>query len=81
MKGWKWAGSAVIEGVADGLASWFVRAVGKNSPGALPIMHFILRNGVAMGFKALRSSKMNWPFTSAPPLNFMTYSIGVNVVF
>ncbi len=78
---WKWAGSAIIEGVADGAASWFVRAIGKNSPAAMPIMHFILRNGVALGFKALRQDQMNWPFTSAAPLNFQTYTIGVNVVF
>ncbi len=78
---WYWAGSALIEGVADGLANWFVREVGKNSPVALPIMHFILRNGVAMGFKALRQDQMNWPISSAAPMNIMTYSIGVNVHF
>ena len=78
---WYWAGSAVIEGVADGLASWFVREVGVSSPAALPIMHFILRNGVAMGFKALRQNEMNWPITSAAPLNVITYSLGVNVHF
>ena len=78
---WYWAGSAIIEGIADGLASWFVREVGQSSPVALPIMHFILRNGVAMGFKALRQNEMNWPIGSAAPLNIMTYSIGVNVHF
>lgn len=78
---WYWAGSAVIEGIADGLASWFVREVGQSSPVALPIMHFILRNGVAMGFKALRQNEMNWPIGSAAPLNIMTYSIGVNIHF
>ena len=78
---WYWAGSAVVEGIADGLASWFVREVGESSPVALPIMHFILRNGVAMGFKALRQNEMNWPIGSAAPLNIMTYSIGVNVHF
>ena len=78
---WFWAGSAVIEGVADGLAGLFVSAVGKSSPAALPIMHFILRNGVAMGFKALRMNQMNWPFTSAAPINIMTYSLGVNITF
>ena len=78
---WYWGLSSLIEGAADGLAGWFVRAVGKSSPTALPIMHFLLRNGVAMGFKALRMNQMNWPFTTVAPINIMTYSVGVNVVF
>jgi hypothetical protein len=78
---WYWAMSQVIEGAADGLASWFVRAVGKNSSTALPIMHFILRNGVAMGFKALRMEQMNWPFETEAPINIMTYRVGINVTF
>jgi hypothetical protein len=78
---WYWATSALIEGVADGLAGWFVRAIGNRSKGALPIMHFILRNGVSMGFKALRMDQMNWPINTAAPLNVMTYSVGVNIIF
>lgn len=78
---WFWGGSAIIEGIADGAMGWFTRAIGKNAPAALPIMHFILKNGVAMGFKALRMEQMNWPFTTVAPLNIQTYSIGVNVVF
>jgi len=78
---WFWAGSGIIEGVADGLASYFVKAIGKGSPGALPIMHFLIRNGIAMGFKALRKDQMNWPFTTEAPLNFMTFQAGISVVF
>lgn len=78
---WYWAGSSVIEGVADGLVGWFTRSIGKNSPAALPIMHFILKNGVAMGFKALRMDQMNWPFTTAAPINIQSFTVGVNVVF
>ena len=47
---WYWGLSSLIEGVADGAAGWFVKSIGKNSPAALPIMHFIIRNGIAMGF-------------------------------
>lgn len=78
---WYWAGSSIIEGVADGVATWFVREIGKNAPGAMPVMHFLIRNGIAAGFKALRVSQMNWPFDSAPPLSMITYQVGVQVHF
>ncbi len=78
---WYWAGSSIIEGAADGVAAWFVREIGKHAPAALPVMHFLVRNGIAAGFKALRSSDMNWPFGSAPGLSMITYSVGVRVHF
>lgn len=78
---WYWLMSQAIEGIADGAASWFVKAIGANSPTALPIMHFILRNGVAMGFKALRMEQMNWPFTTEAPINIMTFRLGASIQF
>ncbi len=78
---WYWALSQAIEGIADGAASWFVKAIGANSPTAMPIMHFILRNGVAMGFKALRMEQMNWPFTTEAPINIMTFRLGASINF
>ncbi len=78
---WYWAMSGIIEGVADGLGAYFVNAVGKSSPMAAPIIHFIVRNGIAMGFKALRQNQMNWPFTTAAPLNYMNYQASVSVRF
>lgn len=76
---WYWAMSSIIENVADGVGSYFVSAVGKSSPLASPIIHFIVRNGIAMGFKALRKNQMNWPFSTAAPLNYYNYSIGVSI--
>ena len=78
---WYWAGSSIIEGAADGVAAWFVREIGKHAPAAMPVMHFLVRNGIAAGFKALRASEMNWPFNSAPALSMITYSVGVRVHF
>lgn len=78
---WYWAGGTVIEEISDGVAQFFVNAVGKSSPGAMPVIHFIIRNGVAFGFKALRQNQMNWPFTTVAPLNIMTYRVGVSFTF
>jgi len=76
---WYWAMSSIIENVADGVGAYFVSAVGKSSPLASPIIHFIVRNGIAMGFKALRKNQMNWPFSTAAPLNYYNYSISVSI--
>jgi len=78
---WYWGVSQVISGIADGAAAWFVNEIGRNSPKMKPIMHFILRNGVAMGFKALRKDQMNWPFNTEAPLNVITYNIAVGIHF
>jgi len=78
---WYWALSQTIEGIADAGATWFAKEIGKSSPGAMPIVYFLLRNGVAAGFKALRMNQMNWPFTTEAPLNVYQWNIGVNIHF
>ena len=79
---WKWAGSSAIEGIAGGLVSAFVKAVGKSSPKAVPVMNFLMRNGLAYGFKTLRKNNMTWPFgADTSPLNIETYTLGVTVSF
>jgi hypothetical protein len=78
---WFWAGSGAIEAFADGAAEMFVKAVGKSSPIARPIMHFLLRNAVSMGFKGLRQHQMNWPFETVAPLNLQTWRISLAVTF
>jgi hypothetical protein len=79
---WKWAGTSVIEGIASGLVDAFVKAIGNSSPKAVPVMNFVLRNGLAYGFKSLRKSNMTWPFgADTPPLNIETFSVGATVSF
>ncbi len=78
---WYWMLSQTIEGIADGAATWFAREIGKSSPSAMPVVYFLLRNGVAAGFKALRMNQMNWPFTTEAPLNSYMWNVGVAVHF
>jgi hypothetical protein len=78
---WYWGMSTIIEGIADGLGTAFVNSVGKSSPLASPILHFVIKNGIAMGFKALRQNQMNWPFTTAAPLNMFNIGASVKVTF
>lgn len=78
---WYWAGSELIEGVADGIAGMVVRSFGRASSKSLPVFNFILRNAVAYGFKELRREKMNWPFDTAAPLNITSWNVGLSVTF
>lgn len=78
---WYWAMSSGIEGIADAAASWFAREIGKSSPAAMPIMYFLLRTGVAAGFKALRMNQMNWPFETAAPMNIQIWNVGTSIHF
>lgn len=78
---WYWAGSEIIEGIADGIVMASVKAFGKASPASLPVMNFVLRNAVAYGFKTLRKDKMNWPFDTAAPMNVTGYTIGISLNF
>lgn len=78
---WYWAGSQVIESAASGALSSFVKFIGRKSPAALPIVHFILQNGLAYGFKALRANEMYWPITSEAPMNIYTLNLGVSFKF
>lgn len=78
---WYWALSSGIEGIADAAASWFAREIGKSSPAAMPIMYFLLRTGVATGFKALRMNQMNWPFETAAPMNVQIWNVGASIHF
>lgn len=78
---WYWGVSQAIEGIADAGATWFAKEIGKSSPGAMPIVYFLLKNGVAAGFKLLRMNQMNWPFTTVAPLNVYQWNIGANIHF
>ena len=78
---WYWAGSEIVEGIADGIAGAVVKSFGRSSTASLPVMNFILRNAVAYGFKELRREKMNWPFDTVAPLNITSWNVGLSVTF
>lgn len=78
---WKWAGSAVIEGAAQGILDTFINEIFKSSPAAGPIVNFVLKNALAYGIYELRQEKMNWPFSSEAPLAFDQFKFGVTFIF
>ncbi|MEY3386646.1 MAG: hypothetical protein RIR53_1457 [Bacteroidota bacterium] len=78
---WYWAGSELIEGVADGIAKAMISSFGRSSSASLPVMNFVLRNAVAYGIRELRRDKMNWPFDTAAPLNITSWNVGLSLTF
>jgi Outer membrane protein beta-barrel domain len=78
---WKWAGSTLIEVLAQGFMDEFVDQIAKSTPGATPVISFLLKNGLAYGIYELRQSKMNWPFKTDPPLAYDQFKFGVTLTF
>jgi hypothetical protein len=78
---WKWAGSGIIELVAHGLLDAFLNEILESSPAAGPVVFFILKSALGYGLYELKQDKMNWPFTSAPPIAFDNIKFGMTFVF
>ena len=78
---WKWAGSGIIELAAHGLLDVFIKEILKSTPAAGPVVFLILKSALGYGLYELRHEKMNWPFSSAPPVAFDNIKFGVTFVF
>ena len=59
----------------------FINEILNSSPAAGPVVFFILKSALGYGLYELRQDKMNWPFTSAPPIAFDNIKFGVTFVF
>lgn len=77
----KWAGSSIIESLAQGVVDRFVRKIMTYSPSATPIINFLLKNALSYGVYELRKEKMNWPFDSTQPLVIDNFKFGITYDF
>jgi opacity protein-like surface antigen len=78
---WKWAGSIIIEAAGQGAIDRFVDKIVDSSPYAAPVVSFVLKNALSYGIYELRQEKMNWPFSTPPPLAYNQFKIGLTFVF
>jgi hypothetical protein len=60
---------------------YFIKEIFYASPSAGPIVYFLLKNALSYGIYELRQEKMNWPFSSAPPLSFDSFRFGLMFTF
>lgn len=73
--------SSVIEYSGLFLVDTFTREIMRNAPVAGTFVNFILKNAYEYGFYQLRKTEMNWPFTSAAPLRYNTFKLGMTFTF
>ena len=73
--------SLLIQAVGSELISQFSNAIMKNSPVAGTFVNFVLKNAYEFGYYQLRKDNMNWPFTSAAPLRYNTFKLGMSFIF
>lgn len=77
---WYWSLGKVIEGTTQGLAELFISRVKTTSPELVPIIYFVIKNGISYGFNRLREKNMNWPSETAPPLFEKNVNIGISII-
>jgi len=73
--------SSIIEVGGLYLIDSFTKNVLRNAPVAGTLVNFVLKNAYEYGFYQLRKDKMNWPFTSAAPLRYNTFKLGMTFTF
>jgi hypothetical protein len=81
LKFWEWLGSVIVEGGGDWAVDRFAERVLDSSPGAAPIVNFVLKSAVSYGMYELRKKNGNWPFESEAPVTYDTWRIGMTMVF
>lgn len=77
---WHWTLGKMIEGTAHGLSSYFVSTFVDSSPALVPIVYFILHNGISYGANRLKEDNMNWPSSTTAPLIQKNFNIGLTVI-
>jgi hypothetical protein len=78
---WYWLGSFAIEKGGMGLLDRFVDEILDGTPAAGPVLNWVLKNAYSYGFFLLRKENMNWPFSTAPPLTYETFKLGLSFTF
>ena len=59
----------------------FVDKIFDRSPAAVPVVDFLLKNGLAYSLYLLKKENMNWPFNTETPLTYETFKLGVTFLF
>ncbi|MFC2131716.1 hypothetical protein ACFLSQ_09800 [Bacteroidota bacterium] len=78
---WKWLGGGIVEGIGEGIISWFSDEVVESSPTFGPIVYFVLKNAYSYGIYELRKKRMNWPFDTEAPLMYENFKVGMSFGF
>lgn len=78
---WPWLGSAMIYSGAQGALQFFSERIIDTSPVIGPILHFILKTGVSLGYYLALREDMAWPFGYETPLTVESFKLGAAITF
>lgn len=78
---WHWTASQLVESAGRGLVDWFIDEIFDASPGAAPVMEFLLKNAWNFTYYSLKRDGMSFPISSEKPLTFETIKVGFTVNF
>lgn len=78
---WKSVGSILLEATAQWMLDEFIDKIMDSSPAAVPVVSFLLKNGLSYTAYELRKEKMNYPFKSTAPLFTDSFKFGLTFIF
>ncbi|MBI5325892.1 MAG: hypothetical protein HZB41_11585 [Ignavibacteriae bacterium] len=78
---WYWLGNQALTSLGQSSIEYFTHKIAKASPGAGPIVHFILITAYNWGSYELRKKNMDWPFNTATPLMYDNWKFGLTFAF
>jgi hypothetical protein len=78
---WPWLGSAMIYSGVQGGLQYFSEAITSTSPVIGPILHFLLKTGVSLGYYLALRDDMAWPFGYETPLTVESFKLGAALTF
>ena len=79
-KFWKQFGSFFIETFAQTGIDFLTEGVlVENIPKLVPIIYFILKNGLSYYMYTLKQEEMNWPFETVSPLTLESLKFSIKI--
>lgn len=81
-KAWKQIGSFFIETLAQTGFDYLTEGVLiRNAPSIVPILYFVLKNGLSYYLYTLKQDDMNWPFKTKEPLTMEVVKFSLKITF
>ncbi len=78
---WPWLGSAMLYSGVQGGLQFFSEQIVEVSPVIGPVLHFLLKSGVSLGYYMLLRDDMHWPFEYETPLTVESFKLGAAITF
>ena len=78
---WPWLGSVAIYSGVQSMVEYFAGDILAASPKVGPVIYFLLKTGVSLGYYLASRDDMNWPFGYETPLTVESFKLGATFTF